>query len=83
MLASACALAACDKPLKAPRERPPPPEARLEKTIELPGGQGTVHIFVLPTSIFENARCVVVIGAAGAPAVSCTPTEIDLSPDKD
>lgn len=58
MLASAFALSACNKSPKPPREPKPPSEARIEKTIELPGGQGTAHVLVVPTSIFESARCV-------------------------
>lgn len=76
-------LVACDRPAKVPRERPPPPTARIERSIELPGGQGTAHILFVPTGILESSRCVVVIGATGAPAVSCTPKDIDLSLDKD
>ena len=77
---SACALLfACDKaPPKPVRERPPA-EARIEKTIELPGGQGTVHVLAVPTGLMEAARCVVVTSTHGSPAVSCAPKDLDLA----
>ena len=82
ILVFALAVAACDKPSKPVRERPPA-EARIEKTIELPGGQGTVHVLAVPTGFMEAARCVVVTSTHGSPAVSCAPKDLDLAPDRE
>lgn len=76
---TACALlVACNKPPTPVRERALA-EARIEKTIELPGGQGTVHVLAVPTGFMEAARCVVVTSSHGSPAVSCAPKEIDFA----
>lgn len=74
-LAAAGSLAACDKPPKPPRDGPPP-RARIEASIELPGGN-IAHILVVPTGYMESSRCVVVTSSFG-PAVSCTPKDLDM-----
>lgn len=80
-LAAAVALTACDKPSNAhrPREREPA-KARIEATLELPAGDGRIHIVAVPTGHMESTRCVVVTSGAGGPAVACTPKDFDLPP---
>lgn len=80
ILASCAILAACDQPKKPPRERAPA-ETRVEKVIDL-GGGNTVHVLAVPTGFMESTRCVVITSAAGSPAVSCTPKDIDLTRDE-
>lgn len=86
-LAFALPLAGCDID-KPPIARPartdrPVAQARIEKSIELPGGQGTVHVLAVPTGVMESSRCVVVTSAGGSPAVSCIAKDIDLAPETD
>lgn len=80
MLAAGVMLSACDKP---PRERKPyiAETAKLEQTIELPGGQGMVHVLRVPAGFMESTRCVVVTSNAGGPAVSCAPKDLDIPVD--
>jgi hypothetical protein len=75
--AALLAMAGCDQPTK-PRASRPAAEVRIEKSIELPGGQGTAHILVVPTGLMESARCVAVTSSTGSPAVSCLPKDFDI-----
>lgn len=81
---AAIALAACDRQAKhASLVDRPPARTHIETSIELPGGQGVVHVLAMPTGYMEIARCVIVTSRDNGPAVSCTPKDIDLPPDKD
>jgi hypothetical protein len=66
------------KPRKPARVRTEPAVSRLESSVELPGGRGTVHVLNVPTGYMESARCVVVTSPVGSPAVACTPKDLDI-----
>jgi hypothetical protein len=79
-LAVCAALAACEKPPKPVRERAPA-EPRVEHTLQLPHGDGRVHIVAIrDRSMFEVTRCLIAVGPNGQAAVSCAPKELDLAP---
>jgi hypothetical protein len=81
LAAVAIATAGCDQA----RTREPKPyvaaQTQLEQVVQLPGGQGTVHVLRVPTGYMESTRCVVVTSPAGGPAVSCTPKDFDIPAD--
>lgn len=73
--------------------QPPPPKAhvdhspkppQVEHTLDLPGGDGRVHIVAIrDRALLEVTRCLVAVGPNGQAAVSCTPKDIDLPSDGD
>lgn len=76
------ALAGCWVDAKPKRATPmKQPVARVEATLELPNGDGRVHIVAMPTDLFESARCLVAVGPNAQAAVSCAPKGLDMPPD--
>ena len=61
----------------APRVAPAP---RLEATLQLPAGDGRVHIVAMPSAYLEVTRCIVAVGPNGQAAVSCAPKDLDVPP---
>ena len=80
--AAAIIAAGCSKhEPAAPASPPPPPAARVETTLQLPHGDGRVHIVVIPTGYLEASRCVVAVAASSAAiSTSCTPRDLELPP---
>lgn len=77
-------LAACNG-TPAPRAAPAPAPAaqrghELEKTIELPHGDGRVHVIAIRESSFEATRCLVVVSASAPASVACGARSIDEAP---
>ena len=84
LAACALALAGCGQQQRPAAHAPlggPPPAPRVEATLQLPGGDGRVHIVVMPTGYLESARCVVAVAASGGVSTSCAQRDIDLQPD--
>lgn len=77
--------AGCSKHEPAvPATPAPPPAARVETTLQLPHGDGRVHIVVIPTGYLEAARCVVAVAASSAAiSTSCTTRDLELPPSPD
>jgi len=85
LIAAVIALAACDgRPATQAKKKPSlkPALARIEATLELPSGDGRVHIIAVPTDFMEITRCIVAVGPNGAAAVSCAPKGFDMPADE-
>lgn len=80
-LMAAALLAGCWSEAKPRRQPLAQPSAKVESSLELPGGDGRAHIVVMPTDPFESSRCLVAVGPNGQAAVACAPKGIDLPPD--
>ena len=81
--AAAIIAAGCSKhePAAPATPPPPPPAARVETTLQLPHGDGRVHIVVIPTGYLEASRCVVAVAASSAAiSTSCTSRDLELPP---
>lgn len=83
LLTSVFMLHGCDAGRAEPARKmgPAQPAPRLEATIELPGGDGRVHVIVVPTDPFESARCIVAVGPSGNASSACSRSAIDAAPD--
>lgn len=46
--------------------------------LQLPHGDGRVHVVVIPTGYLEASRCVIAVAASGTMSTSCTARDIDL-----
>lgn len=83
VVAAAAGAAACNQspPPKARVDHSPKPP-QVEHTLDLPGGDGRVHIVAIrDRTLLEVTRCLVAVGPNGQAAVSCAPKDIDLSTD--
>lgn len=68
----------------APATPAPPPVARIETTLQLPNGDGRVHVVVIPTGYLEASRCVIAVAASSAAiSTSCAQRDLDLPPVSD
>jgi len=82
-LTVAVTVAACTQspPPKVRADRVPEPP-KVEHTLDLPGGDGRVHIVAIrDRTLLEVTRCLVAVGPNGQAAVSCAPKDIDLTHD--
>lgn len=81
-LACAIALAGCGQQHTSGHAPPgPPPAPRVEATLQLPAGDGRVHVVVIPTGYLESARCIVAVAASGTVSTSCAQRDIDIPAD--
>lgn len=78
LLALALVLAGCGPQPRVAMPPAPPPGARVEATLQLPHGDGRVHVVVIPTGYLEASRCVIAVAAGGAMSTSCTARDLDL-----
>lgn len=62
------------------RQAGPP---RVAATLQLPGGDGRVHVIAIPNEFHEVTRCIVAVSTTGAISATCAPKELDLTPTPD
>ncbi|MBI5259793.1 MAG: hypothetical protein HY855_25055 [Burkholderiales bacterium] len=84
LLAAASALQACSGGSPTPAARRDPAKAsgpaRVDATLQLPQGDGRVHVIAIPSEFGEVTRCLVAVSTAGMVSTSCSPKDIDLAP---
>lgn len=79
-LALALAVAGCGPEPRVAMPPAPPPGARVEATLQLPHGDGRVHVVVIPTGYLEASRCVIAVAASSAAiSTSCTQRDFDAA----
>lgn len=81
LIGAATTLAACDKHEPRTRQAATLDKPRLVDTIELPAGDGRVHVLAIPTGYLESTRCVVAVTPGSSPSVACTPKDLDIPAD--
>ena len=63
-----------------PPARRPPAAPHLAGTVLLPGSDGRVHIIKHPDPLgLDASTCFVLVGAAGAQSIACTPPRIEIT----
>lgn len=80
LLAAALCAGCVDRAPPARQTTPALPAPSIAATLDLPRGDGRVHIIVMPTDTFESARCIVAVGPNGQASTACAPKSFDPTP---